>query len=676
MEEKLPDKLREHRPLLLACEAIGWLHMTGKARIDFLREHGGQKTHYEYKTWHEQEQPPFPWGDQLQWAKDKYNNKDIPWPDTPEDFIKGHAGNTSGRNLISLLQAGHAMASGIEKNTPSDTTRYLGQDVTHTWLSTAFGHPIRNLLADPPESLTDVGWKNLLGQIETLLSALKELGDPSSNDIDGWCSWRDGAIGPDGWLRKQFSATLAETRLPNNDVTLFDQSYVTAALFKSAVAGALLEDKDFSRADGNLKQKTRWRLLTVGIGADHYEARAVKIGDWTGARLALDAFFTKVCRLVEVDLAVGSLLYRDGEICVFSFPGERPGHDKEEYKGGNLQIPAWENWLTEEIGKYANGADLETPPYCHISDPSRSLVGMTKEIRMARETMSVPLHRDWQIPGKNESEGHVCPVCLVRKSKKTGADGNEKLPSKEQPCEICKKRRTGRLNAWLGDKLNADTIWISEVADANDRVALVTMSLDIEPWLDGTRLDALRTQAISEWRKFHPVLKYQKDKFKQNPIDPSACFDSLFRYIKGKVASPDRNDPVLSNLQAGYMDAYRDAYGDRCSKEENLEFFFSKIVEDRSDSPRWNALDDNGQARWLAHQLFCKLASPGRIYRFWRQAEGFFKTLLAEFREIATTDPNRRRVRRLVLKPDNGSSGPWEDRQTYHGRYGDAPVSL
>jgi len=33
-------------------------------------------------------------------------------------------------------------------------------------------------------------------------------------------------------------------------------------------------------------------------------------------------------------------------------------------------------------------------------------------------------------------------------------------------------------------------------------------------------------------------------------------------------------------------------------------------------------------------------------------------------------------VRRLVIKPDNGSSGSWEDRQAYNGRYGDAPVSL
>lgn len=78
----------------------------------------------------------------------------------------------------------------------------------------------------------------------------------------------------------------------------------------------------------------------------------------------------------------------------------------------------------------------------------------------------------------------------------------------------------------------------------------------------------------------------------------------------------------------------------------------------------------------LAHQLFCKLASPGRIHRFWRQTEEIFRELLGEFRELAAADPNRWRVQRLVVKPDNGSSGPWEDRQTYNGRYGDAPVSL
>jgi hypothetical protein len=44
---QLPDTLRRHLPLLLALEAIGWLHMTGKAKAEFLQSHGGHGN-YDY----------------------------------------------------------------------------------------------------------------------------------------------------------------------------------------------------------------------------------------------------------------------------------------------------------------------------------------------------------------------------------------------------------------------------------------------------------------------------------------------------------------------------------------------------------------------------------------------------------------------------------------------------
>lgn len=657
----LIQTLREYRPLLLACEAIGWLHMAGKAKVDFLRSHGGQGD-YDYKRWYEQETPPFPWDNLLMWVRENFDlKKDFslqndPWPGTLTDFLTKHTERN--RGILGLLQAGHAMASGIEKNLPRATSEYLSQNATHMWLSTAFGHPVRNLLVDPPELLTETGWERLLEQIEGLLTELKRLGDQGlSNDLDGWWRWRENAVGPDGWLREAFTSTLAETRLPNNDVTLFDQSYVAAALFKSAVAGAILEGNSFPWNYSGIKQQTRWRLLTVGISVDHYESRAVKIGDWTGTRLALGEFFNRVRKLVEVDLAVGSLLYADRGVCVFSFPGERFDNDRDD-----LQIEEWKKWLRNQAGCFAAEVKLETPPYCNISEPSRSLVRMTAEIREAKDKMVVPLFHNWEIPDVDSSaEGHVCPVCLVRRS------GDES--SKQTPCKPCRDRRIGRLEAWLSGELGTDTIWITEVADTNDRLALITMSLDIEPWLDGTRLDSLRTQAIPEWRKFNPELyefrkRDEEKKREPNPIDPNKPFSSLSQHVEKKLPSFDKNDLVLSNLQEGYR------------HERDWKSFFSKIVEDRAKTPEWENLDKSGRAIWLTHQLFRKLASPGRIYRFQRQAEDFFRGLLAEFREIAAEDRNRWRIRRLVITPDENSSDSWEDRHTYNGRYGDAPVSL
>lgn len=638
--------LRTHRPLLLAMEAVGWLHMAGKARAEFLREQTGQPSGYDDWRWHEQESPPFPWHDLLEWAKNRFakiGGVDIGWPTTLTDFLTKHR-DRDGSGMLGLLQAGHAMASGIEKNLPRATSDYLRQDATHLWLSSAFGQPKRNLLLDTPEILTAAGWRRLSVEIRRILEDLKSLGAGGTADIEAWRGWREAAISPASDLRHAFSATLAETRLPNNDVTLWDQSYVAAALFKSAVAGAVLEGSAFPWTDADVKRKTRWRLLTVGLGADHYEARAVRIGDWTGSRLAIDEFFERVRTLVEIDLGVGSLLYRDGTVQVFSFPAER--QDGAQVTALNKQ--PWEAWLQGEIDGFARDLELETPPHCRISEPTRSLVPMTAEIRKVKATLAIPLHRAWDV-ANGGANGHVCPVCLVRHTGKTN--------DKQQPCKPCRNRRTHRLNAWLQNRTDGDTIWISELADANDRVALVTLSLDIEPWLDGTRLDSLRTQAVAEWRKHNPTLGSEA-----NPINPDQSFASLVAYVKGKLNGYNKSDPLLRGLQDGYQ------------HEKDWPTFFAKVVEDRSQAPAWDGLDEDGRARWLVHQLFRKLASPGRVHRFWRQTEEFFNELLANFRESVSRDANRWRTRRLVLEPDDASKSGWRDREIYAGRWRDRPT--
>lgn len=649
-------KLREHRSLLLAMEAVGWLHMAGKARAEFLREHGGQKTGYDDRRWYERASPPFPWDALLQWVKAQFGKVDgaqVGWPSTLTEFLTKHRDRDTG--MLGLLQAAHGMASGIEKNLPTEAARYLGQEATHMWLASAFGQPVRNLLADPPEVLTEPGWRRLLGEARHILEELGTLGTANTADVGTWQRWRESAIGLRSALRAAFSSTIAETRLPNNEVTLWDQSYVAAALFKSAVAGVILEGtsfpwegqgKDAGEKRRYLKDKTRWRLLTVGMGTDHYEARAVRIGDWTGPRAAIEAFFDEVCQLVEVDLAAGSLLYRDSSVCVFSFPGER----SECTVAAGLR-PEWRQWLEGEVEELAKGLNLETPPCCRISEPTRSLVPLVKEMRAAREALAVPVHRSWSISG-SAAGGHVCPVCLVRR--------NDRANDKQRPCEVCQERRRGRLDAWLDGKLGSDTMWIDEVADADGRVALLTLSLDLDPWLEGTRLDALRTQAIDEWRKFNPTLRSQA-----NPINPSQPFTSVTAYVRGKLSKYDKNDPVLGSLQEGYR------------YENDWPTFFAKIVEDRSDAPQWDQLDPEQRARWLVHQLFAKLASPGRIYRFWRQAEEFFAELLTELRTLAACDANRWRVRRLTVVPDQTLVGEgWQDREIYDGRLGNARFSL
>lgn len=648
--EQMLDELRKHRPLLLACEGIGWLHMAGKAHPDFLLGHGSAGVSYNEKDWYKGLDPD--WSTRLAWLSPGWA-----WPNTLTEFLQRYDDGRSRPNAVGLLQAGHAMASGIEKQSyPPKTVEYLGQDVTHMWLATAFGHPVRNLLVRPPDVLGPGGWTRLIARIGKLLDGLRSLGCTPPPDADPWWQWRDAAIGQHGWLRQALASTLAETRLPNNDVTLWDQSYVAAALFKSAAAGLVLSPAN-NWQDLNLKRQTRWRVLTVAFGTEHYEARAVRIGDWAGARQQIESFFDDICRLVEVDLAVGSLLYRDDLALAFTFPGER-FDDKSDGSLNDTDAEVLRVEIESLIDGLARDRLFETPPLCRVSASTRSLIPMAAELQAARRTVAVPIHRSWTIQPADETRGHVCPVCRLRfngepKRKRANV-------SKQRACKVCRHRRRGRLDAWLAS--GTDTIWISEVADDNDRVALLTLSFDLDPWLDGSRIDSFRAQSIADWRRFNPTPDNQ-----DNPISRDAPYRGLVDHIEQMVQQPmkaARSDAVMRSLQAGFQ------------HEPDWETFYDKIVSDRSDAPEWNRLDRDARARWLAHQLFRKNASPGRTYRLWRTAEAFFAELLPRFREVASSNQNRWRTRRLVLKPDGSGNQQWEDRETYAGRYRDAPFEV
>ena len=653
--------LRQHRPLLLAMEAIGWFHMAGKARRDFLRRHGGEQVQYNERKWHNLETPPFPWDTLLEWTQRLYGSN-IPsqaWPGTFAAFTEKHADRDTG--LLGLLQAGHGIVSGVEKNLPSSTSHYLNQTVLHMWLSSPWGHPKRNLLADPPEVLTPQGWQQLVAEIRRGLEELHDLGTKGVQEVSFWKQWREQAIGENSFIRRAFLSTLAETRLPNNDVTLWDQSYVAAALFKSAIAGALLNSQH-PWNDQSIKQKTRWRLLTVAIGTEHYESRSVKIGDWTGAWGTLQTFFDRVAELVEVDLAIGSLLYRDDSVAVFSFPGER---FDETPPASWLQ--GWEKWLQEQVDKVAQDLDLETPPHVRLSSPTRSLVPMVQEYKKAREVVAIPVHKPWDVHWHTPSEtrGHVCPVCGVRL--------NGDPTNKTRPCRVCRERRHHRRDDWIQGRLGHDTIWFEEVADRNGRLALLTFFLDLEPWLSGERVDSLRAQAIPDWARFNQkvqrAVENQTKKWRKYPLHKR-----LVLYFAKRIEKTPKNIATDGILRKIIPDLEAEFSGQSSASDSSWERIYNRLVEDRSRSPSWNFKDHKQNARWFVFQSFRKLPSPGRVYRFWREAEDFFQGLLREFRQIASRSENPWRVRRLVLVPKDKNG--WKDLTLYDGRWRGIQLSL
>lgn len=611
--------LRDNRAALLACEAIGWLHMAGKAHPDFVRQQASDATSG-VQTWVE-----------LAWATNvvaKFGTLPLLGTQTitPSELFEKHREQRGG--LLGLLQAAHAMASGIEKNTPAD---YQKQPSAQTWLTTAFGCPVQNLLGStPPAILAYNAWSTTEAQAGALIDAfVARLNDPTN--LVEWGKWRDSAIGSSGWLRQAFTSTLAETRVPNNDVTLWDQSFIAAALFKAAAAGAVLSGNSFEWGNRS-KANTCWRVLSVGIGAEHYEGRAVRIGDWTGTRDEISAFFDEVSAFIEVDLALGACVYRDERTMSFTFPGERL--DRRGSVSDTL-AEALRAGIEAKVDALAKSYAFETPPLVMLSTSTRSFIAMSRELAEARRTLEVPVHRTWSITNDGSTGKHVCPVSLVR----AGERSNNGVDRKQDVSKRAYERRTGRRATW--EQNGGDTIWISEVADNNDRVALLTFSLGIEGWLDGRHVASLRAQSVVEWRAANTTL---------TAINANTPRDSLRAHIEGFVTSPTKtngklSDSVLGSLNEGF------------AHETSLENFFQKVVEDRVEDragvPAWASLpDDATRADWLTHQLFRKNASPGRVHRFWRTTQAFFSEALDEFRHRVSNVGARTQRLRLTISGD------------------------
>src|SRR5690606_34653093 len=108
--------LRENRAALLVCEAIGWLHMAGKAPSEFVKQQASDAGKGA-TTW-----------DELKWATNVVSKfGTLPALGTqaisPGDLFEKHRGRSDG--VLGLLQAAHGMASGIEKNHSPESTKYL-----------------------------------------------------------------------------------------------------------------------------------------------------------------------------------------------------------------------------------------------------------------------------------------------------------------------------------------------------------------------------------------------------------------------------------------------------------------------------------------------------------------------------------------------------------------------
>lgn len=281
---------------------------------------------------------------------------------------------------------------------------------------------------------------------------------------------------------KAFERGLGDTRRPINEVTLADWSEIVAALFKSGLAGAVLDNNRpkigqwKSWRDKIIDHDLRWRLLRVNFDVLDLYAKAVKIGDLLGYKRVVDEACEAVKKLIEEEYPLGNEIYRDSTGIYFTFP--------------DLSLPAD---LAQEIRRRVEEVEMELAPRIAVdqgdgSTATEQLKGILGKARgeaqnelaqpFDSQNLSACWQQQWRTVGPGKCE--ICPVCGLR-------------PKREDRdvCKTCERRRSSRIVKWKENP--SQTIWIDEIADANDRVALIVGKFGLDDWLSG---DLVQTMLV------------------------------------------------------------------------------------------------------------------------------------------------------------------------------------
>jgi hypothetical protein len=615
--------IKNNREMILIGEIGALLHDIGKCHPDFIKKQSLEKI--ENLPHHAKNIDKFMNNELIQYFKDeKFILKLLNEEKSIYDFIRYH--HDSDGNLIKYLQTCDCLDSADDKGIVRKK-----QSIENTIIASPFGYPREQVdLSCLHKRFNDLE-DNLIGLFKNYISETTDLGDFRQSIIVN--------------LKIAFSHALGETRIPSNDITLWDHSYSTASLFKSVLCSlALGENPD--------PQNLQWRLLGFcwdGIG---FINKGRKVTDILKRSEIIEEIKRELEKKFEDEIPIGNAIYEDINGIYFTFPALVNGNAKELAKV----------CAQEGLKIIKENCDNEIWPFFTLSKPSRKLTILAEELRFASEKRNIPKispmiffeegkekisdNPEMAVPKAGED---ICPVCKIRAK-----------PENNERCDICDKRRKGRLTEWLSSREN--TIWTDEVADVNNRIALLTLNFDLDKWLDGTMIGTIYSQSFDDWLAKEKENLYKiQDELKTEIMkqieslekaieemkrakDPDRVKAGIEEKIKEKKELEQKIKKLTFSLSPDKEATYKILnvflkLKDRDKKRavSILKTFFEENIglddlEKHLTNIKERISADNLTEKNLATYLFTQNPSPARLYRIWRETEEFFELVVNEIK--------------------------------------------
>ena len=486
----LLKKLEDNRTSILLAEIGVWLHLLGKLSEEFIQAQSQQGGSFGYRQLCNNN----PLGLETNfytlitdnWVEslfDPLNNviNNIPGSNvSPENLckfaehhLKRHLNRFQNCALLKILAAAHDISGAEEKDLPwqqNDPKQKKKQpDKNNTFCASAYG--IEKII--DINNLTHLR-NSLANDLAPILENIKN--NYSTCNINWWYDNYPEIINS---FRNAYRSTVGDTQRPVNDVTLWDAASLAASLFKSALAKMILEGWIEPIHTNNNSTVIQWKILRINVDSLGIMEKGIKVGDILGYGKAINGSLKKCKNIIEIKYCLGNEIYRDNTGIYFSFP---------DVNASNF----WGD-LKDELKESIHNIEPELSPFIQLSNSLPDLKDLTAQKNTALKDIVYPMKNEfisskivnlWNSVSPNSE---VCPICRLRPMKEN-SDG----------CKHCLSRRKGRAEEWINDPKH--TIWLDEVSDHNDRVALLVCSFSLTDWLNGKLISTLSKKTPSSGR--------------------------------------------------------------------------------------------------------------------------------------------------------------------------------
>jgi len=540
--------------------------------------------------------------------------------------------------------------SGIDKGEPLEK-----QKLKNLWISNAFGSFKEEVKEEMLDKQRICFFKNLWKMISSIPRKPEDFSD------DDWIEIRNFVFEE---VKNWYSHLLSDSRFPINDVTLWDQAYMTASLFKASLAAIQLDSSKYKDYIDNTKcRKIRWSILGVQYDKLALAEKALKAHFIKWYRDAADKADKMVKDIIETEYALGNEIYRDETGIYFIIP-ENAGdfRNKSDYIFPlNKSLKEIADKIMKVFSEIFGG---EIYPSIFTTKPSRGMMNITYLLEKSRENFlkaSYPTDSDNNFEKickgialklketedkTNSNFNGLCQACNFRLARKSDED--------LMICDGCKERKDNRIEEWIKN-INGETIWTGDLKDSNDRIAIVTLKFELQDWLNGDLINTTFTNQIDWHLKKNLLVK-----------DFSVAGKLVKETILKEYVNKGVHNQKLHDFTANII--LERSIGDRWE-----EFIKSKLGvkvdfdKGKIDWDKLNGEDSDFLATILLQFVLRKNPSPARLRRIWETTQDFFIECSKDMKSLLDISDEDYRYKRLVWYRAVDERGYMEKEYSYKG---------